>query len=134
VAELFVADTCALLRLWGVKPDLGPGAAAAFDAVGRGAATLLVPAVALVEICYLEEKGKLPPGTTSRADLFIDAPGVSLAPLDRDVARAVTRVSRVAVPDMPDRMIAATALTHGATLLTLDMRITAWGGVTVVWG
>jgi predicted nucleic acid-binding protein len=44
-------------------------------------------------------------------------------PLDYDVAEAMQRVDRAQVPDMPDRIIAATALALGVPLITSDGKI-----------
>jgi hypothetical protein len=46
-----------------------------------------------------------------------------VTPLDAGVARAVQKISRVAVPDMPNRIIAATALHLGAELETRDRAV-----------
>lgn len=55
-----------------------------------------------------------------------------LAPLDRAIADAVARVPRDQVPDMPDRIIAATALASGLPLITRDARIRA-SSVPTIW-
>jgi predicted nucleic acid-binding protein len=41
-------------------------------------------------------------------------------------------VPREAVPDLPDRVIAATALLHGVPILSRDRRIQASGRLPVV--
>jgi hypothetical protein len=46
-----------------------------------------------------------------------------LAPLDAGVAAAVELIDRNLVPDMPDRIIAATALSLGAALVSRDRKI-----------
>jgi predicted nucleic acid-binding protein len=56
-----------------------------------------------------------------------------VTPLDASVARAVQRISRVAVPDMPDRIIAATALHLNAELVTRDRRLQAALKSRAVW-
>jgi predicted nucleic acid-binding protein len=48
---------------------------------------------------------------------------MAVAPLDAAVAQAVQKISRVVVPDMPDRIIAATALHLNAELVTRDRRL-----------
>jgi predicted nucleic acid-binding protein len=58
--------------------------------------------------------------------------GFTVAPLDENAAWAVQRISRDAVPDMPDRIIAATALSLGLPLATRDSAITK-AGITTIW-
>ncbi len=64
---------------------------------------LLVSAISLVETIYLVERGRIP-----------------------------LEVPRETVPDMPDRIIAATALRHNLPLLTRDSRIQA-AGIKTIW-
>jgi predicted nucleic acid-binding protein len=44
-------------------------------------------------------------------------------PLDENIAMTMTEVSRQEIPDLPDRVIAATALFHGVPVLSRDHRI-----------
>jgi predicted nucleic acid-binding protein len=52
--------------------------------------------------------------------------------LDDAVALAVSRVSRDAVPDMPDRIIAATAVHLDLPLVSRDGYIRV-AGIEVIW-
>jgi PIN domain nuclease of toxin-antitoxin system len=103
------------------------------DAVQK-AAGVYISAITLVEITYLVEKGRLPEDAMQRLLDNLDAtnPAMLVAPLDMDVARALPQVPRDAVPDMPDRIIAATAVALGLPLVTRDGRI-AQSGVRTVW-
>jgi predicted nucleic acid-binding protein len=56
-----------------------------------------------------------------------------LAPLDAAVAKAVQKISRITVPDMPDRIIAATAVHLNADLVTRDRRLQAALGNRSIW-
>jgi predicted nucleic acid-binding protein len=56
-----------------------------------------------------------------------------IAPLDAAVAEAIQKISRVAVPDMPDRIIAATAVHLNAELVTRDRRLQAALGNRSIW-
>lgn len=55
----YVTDAHALV--WYLEDDarLGPQARQAFDACDRGEALIFVPAICLVELVYLQEKGRL---------------------------------------------------------------------------
>jgi predicted nucleic acid-binding protein len=58
--------------------------------------------------------------------------GLVLAAIDRGVVDAVARVDRDSVPDMPDRIIAATALYLGLALVTRDRKIRA-ADLDTIW-
>lgn len=59
-----------------------------------------------------------------------DHPSLTVLPLTPAIAAA--SISLLGLPrDPADRLIAATAMCHGLTLLTSDERIRAWGGVPV---
>jgi predicted nucleic acid-binding protein len=70
----------------------------------------------------------------SLGDALRDPDGnIAVAPLDAAVAQAVQTISRIAVPDMPDRIIAATALRLNAELVTRDRRLHAALKNRTVW-
>jgi PIN domain nuclease of toxin-antitoxin system len=46
---------------------------------------------------------------------------------------AVARLGRGAPADPADQLIVATAMVHGAPLVTRDERIRGFGGVTTLW-
>jgi len=48
------------------------------------------------------------------------------------IAQAMTKIPRSAVPDLPDRMIAATALHLNVPLVTADAQIRA-SGIATIW-
>jgi len=49
-----------------------------------------------------------------------------IAPLDEYVAFALQHIDRQAIPDMPDRIIAATALARHLSLVTCDEKICSY--------
>ncbi len=60
------------------------------------------------------------------------ASGLIVAPVDAAVADAVYKVPRTAVPDMPDRIIAATALHLNLPLVSRDRRLQS-AGIQIIW-
>jgi PIN domain nuclease of toxin-antitoxin system len=58
-----VTDTHALIWYLGNSPRLGSNAAACFSACDQGEIVVYVPTICVVEITYLQEKGRI------RADL-----------------------------------------------------------------
>lgn len=100
------------------------------DALDQASATgqpIYASAVSLVEIIYLVEKGRLPEAVMDRLTEALASPDaeISVVPVDREVAMAVRAIPRAAVPDLPDRLIAATALRLNLPLLTRDKKIQA---------
>ncbi len=57
------------------------------------------------------------------AAVAADTQSIKIVPVDRRVAQALESVPREAVPDMPDRIIAATARYLRLPLVTSDRRI-----------
>ncbi len=93
-----------------------------------------VSAISIVETIYLIERGRVPLEAIQRleAGLKDSASGLIVAPVDAAVADAVYKVPRAIVPDMPDRIIAATALHLGVPLITRDQRIQE-AGIKTIW-
>ncbi len=130
----YVTDTHGLIWYLEDAPQLGPGARSAFDACDAGASLIYVPTICLVEIIYLQEKGRLASNLRQQlyAELQTGATGLALADLTAEIAEAVAQIPRGDVPDLPDRIIAATALQLNLPLISRDRKIRL-SGLDVVW-
>src|SRR5258708_15937180 len=93
-----------------------------------------ISAVSLVEVVYLVERGRIVGDAFERfvSELSRDNPAFAVVPLDSQIATALRRISRDLVPDMPDRIIAATALHLGLPLVTRDRRLRS-AGLQTIW-
>jgi PIN domain nuclease of toxin-antitoxin system len=113
---------------------LSAAAVAAIEAANTSNALVFVPTICIVEITYLVEKGKLPAAVKTQllAALHDPAENLTVAVLDLDVAERLEQVERDQVPDMPDRIIAATAVHLGLPLVSKDQRIRA-SMVATIW-
>ena len=120
-----VTDTHAVI--WYLEDDarLGKNAGAHFDACDEGEIVLYVPIICLVEMVYLEERGSITAGLRQQLALELRGgqTGLRSADLTSEVVDALAGVPRADIPDMPDRIIAATAIALGLPLLTRDRRI-----------
>jgi PIN domain nuclease of toxin-antitoxin system len=129
-----VTDTHALIWYLEDSPQLGADARSAFEACDRGESVIYVPTICLVEIVYLQEKGRIPSDLKSALDAALLAGSTGLVPhsLTLDVVDALAQVSRAEVPDMPDRIIAATAVHLGVPLVSRD-RMLQLSNVQTIW-
>lgn len=115
-------------------PRLSLRAEAEIDQALANGFPIYVPSISVVEIVYLIDKGRIPTVVADRVRRVLHDPasGFQLAALDLNVAACTARISRDAVPDLPDRVIASTALALDLPLVTRDSRITS-SGIQTVW-
>lgn len=111
------------------------------DRLGRQARRALrgrqprgLAAVSCWELAALAARGRieLDRDAVSWMDESLERERIELLPLTPAVAVASTQLGGLPA-DPADRLIVATALTHGATLITRDERITAAGLVRTLW-
>jgi PIN domain nuclease of toxin-antitoxin system len=93
-----------------------------------------ISSITLLEIVYLEEKRRIPSGTLHRfLNLLGEHEGpFQELPLQSGILPDFRRIAREAVPDMPDRVVGATALSLGIPVLTKDRQIEA-AGLDTIW-
>jgi PIN domain nuclease of toxin-antitoxin system len=115
-----VTDTHSILWYLAADPKLSKRAVEALDAATEGGYPIYVPAICLVELVYLIEKNRLPAIARERQALDDSDRPPRLVPMDRAVVDAVEIVSRNDVPDMLDRIVAATALSLQIPLVSRD--------------
>lgn len=128
---LYVPDTHALV--WYVTADkqLGKQAKAALSSVDAGNDQAIVSVMVLGEIMYLEERGRIQVKLAELLEFLQSNPSYVIAPLTLHVILAAKRIK--GVPELFDRMIAATALENEAVLLTRDSAFQGLHTVKIVW-
>lgn len=86
---------------------------------------IFVSAITIVELIYLTEKGRIPPDVLNLMRDALDDSTIAfrLIETSREVADEVENIPRQTVPEMPDRIIAATALHLNLPLVTKDHKI-----------
>ena len=128
-----IADTHAVI--WSLFGDSRLSAAArAFIAhAAQSGASVGVSGMTMVEIVYLVEKGRIPRDTLERLLRLLSDPDDVLAeiPVDHAIAEAMRQVDRQQVPDLPDRVIAATAIHYQVPLISRDRKIQSAGFETI---
>lgn len=129
-----VADTHAAAWYLLDSPKLSHQALQRMSAAVDAGEAVLVPSISVVELLYLYEKGRIPAEDWKNLNegLAAEDSGVRVVPLTLGIAHDLARVPWRSVPDMPDRIIAATALHLGLPLVSRDGRIQA-PGPEVIW-
>src|SRR5712692_1985368 len=124
-----VSDTHAAIWYLHDDPRLSDSAGLAMDATIEAGDPIYVPSMCLVEVTYLVEKGRVPRTAMERLRKALAEPsfGFKVAVLDLAVADALREIPRDEVPDLLDRVIAATALALHLPLVTRDGKIRATG-------
>ena len=115
-------------------PRLSGRAKSFIEDAGTSRQKIAVSAISLVEIVYLVEKKRLvAPAYEVLTEVLADRAHVlEEVSLTREVVEAMRRVPRDAVPDMPDRIIAATAIYHDVPVISRDGKIRA-SSVRTIW-
>lgn len=130
----YVTDTHALV--WYLTDDarLSSSARVAFTQADDGMSTIWIPGIVLVEIIYLVERARFPQVLVTQVLERVDPPrdNYALVPLDSGVIRTLQTIDRALVPEMPDRIVAASAKYLGLPLLSKDA-VFSKAGLEVVW-
>lgn len=131
----YVTDTHALIWHLQNLPNLSCKVRQIFSQIDEGSATAVIPTIVVVEMIYLAEKGRIPGNLLNAALNLMGTNSVNylLAPLDFSVVSSLRQIPRSAVPDMPDRIIAATALALNLPLLSRDSVISNLSEINVIW-
>lgn len=129
-----VIDTHIVIWYFADPTQLSKTAETAIDNA-ETSGTIYVSAITIVELIYLIEKNKIPQDVLNllRVALEDSATAFRLIELSREVADEVENIPRSIVPDMPDRIIAATALHLNLPLITNDHKIQALTSIQTVW-
>jgi PIN domain nuclease of toxin-antitoxin system len=122
-----LADTHALLWYLENDPRLSPAVDTLLATTEAAGDQIAISSITLAEVTYLSEKGRLPSNPLNRILAALDHQPTTLVeiPVDRAVVSAMVRIPRAEVPDLPDRLIAATALMLGVPVVSRD-RADAW--------
>jgi len=129
-----VADTHTVI--WYIFGDerLSVNAKAFIEKAAKAGDQIGVSSITLAELVYLVEKRRLPLGAFHRLLSALDSPDSVLVEVtfNRHIAETLLQVNRSIIPDLPDRIIAATALYLGVPVISRDRKIRL-SNVATIW-
>lgn len=114
---------------------LSARALSAVQAAEAAAAPIFISAITIVELRYLIEKGTVAEQQYQEilGQILDPAMVLTIAPLDLATADKMSQILRLTVPEMPDRIISATALALGLPLVSADTKIRNLKNIPIIW-
>ncbi len=132
---LAVADTHAVIWYFAKDKRLSERVKRFIDKIDADSDQIGISSISFVEMVYLIEKGRIPPEHFTNLASTLSDPKQTLfveLPVNYHIARALSRVSAFEIPDMPDRIVAATAIHLNVPVISRDGKIRV-SGVSTIW-
>ena len=126
----FAADTMAIIRRL-EKRMLPQNIKLIFEEIEKGKSELIIPAMALAEIGYLSEKEKIETNLQEVKTYIAKHSSVTIVPITHEIIEETFRIDDI--PELHDRIIAATAKHLGIELITNDPIIIASKYLKTLW-
>ena len=129
-----VADTHAVIWYIFADPRLSATARTTIEQIAIEGNQIGFSSITLAEIVYLSERGRINADTLARLLAAVDSEDALLVeiPFDRNIALTLRQVDRSQIPDLPDRIIAASALYLNVPVISRDRRIQL-SSVNTIW-
>jgi PIN domain nuclease of toxin-antitoxin system len=125
-----IADTHTVVWHLTAPRKLGAAARRELDAADAGRTLCCVPAIALIEIALLQERGRVAVGVGDVLRALAGRPGYAVLALDGD--QALEFAGLVGLKDPMDRLVVAAARATRSPVLSVDPALDGWG-VERVW-
>ncbi|HEC67475.1 MAG TPA: PIN domain-containing protein [Candidatus Desulfofervidus auxilii] len=126
----YATDTHSLVWYLTEDPLLSKKALKAFESTIREG-IIIVPAVVLAEVMFISKKGKVTLTFEETLEKIEKYENFYIAPLDLDILKVADKIELDM--EMHDKLIVATALCFGTTLITKDKLIRESGIVPTTW-
>ena len=126
----YAADTMALI-LYLEQRKLPKEVIKILSEVENGNIELIIPSMVIAELAYLAERNRIDTNLNEVKVLLRNFKNVKIEPLSFYVIEAAFQIKNI--PELHDRLIAATASIFNAPLITNDPLIKASGLVKVIW-
>lgn len=116
--------------LWMEKRKMPVKSKDLFIDIEKGLAKLFIPAMVIVEIGYLSEKSRIEVGVND-VIAFVDKHNAHVHVIN--VALIKNAFEIIDIPELHDRMIAATGRVNNCPVITNDPKIISSKFVTTIW-
>lgn len=120
--DSFVTDTQALVKFMMGKKVINDRSHQAFLSVDKAESTIIIPAIVLMEVLYLFEKNRIDISLFQTEDL-LKSQNYQFEPLSLQILKTASEITDI--PELHDRLIAATARYLDLPLITNDPVIRA---------
>ncbi len=129
-----VADTHTALWYLFADARISDAAKGFIDNASASRQKIAISTISLAEVVYLIEKNRLSASAYDVVTEALDDPDhvFTEAVLSAAIVRSMRSVSRAEVPEMPDRIVAATAVYFDVPVLSRDKRILA-SSIRAIW-
>ncbi|MCP4538809.1 MAG: type II toxin-antitoxin system VapC family toxin [Chloroflexi bacterium] len=130
-----VTDTHAVIWYLSRNKRLSHKARTIFQRAQAGYGHIVVPSIVLVETIFLAQRMRVKEDITKILLTLTEDPtdGIYIYPLNKAVVQALSHFGPAAIPELADRIIAATALHLDLPLLTADSTIQESSLIKTVW-
>ncbi|AQG80507.1 PIN domain-containing protein [Spirosoma montaniterrae] len=126
----YVTDTMAIV-LYLSKRKMPLFIKQLFQSADLGLTQIVVPAMVVVEVGYLSAKGRVDVSLTDLKQHLAQYPAYRFEPLTLDIIEASSVM--IDIPELHDRLIAATARWLTISVITNDPDIRASSFVAAIW-
>ena len=127
--DSFVTDTQALVKFMMGKKVINDRSHQAFLSADKAESTIIIPAIVLMEVLYLFEKNRIDISLFQTEDL-LRSQNYQFEPLSLEILKTASEITDI--PELHDRLIAATARYLDIPLITNDPVIRASKSVNIL--
>ncbi len=120
--DSFVTDTQALVKFMMGKKVINDRSHQVFLSADKAQSTIIIPAIVLMEVLYLFEKSRIDISLFQTEDL-LRSQNYQFEPLSLEILKTASEITDI--PELHDRLIAATARYLDIPLITNDPVIRA---------
>ena len=127
----YVTDTMGLIRHLAKSEKLGKNASKIFEKADTDGCVVFIPAMVLMGILYLSEKNRISTTLPDVTQLVQNSTNYRIYPITTEVILKAKEITDI--PELHDRIIAATAVLLGLDLISRDSVIGKSAFLTTIW-